>query len=368
MKKLENNKKNSKLGMIILIISLLAIISLIFFAVISKSYLAPVDKNNDSYIEFTVKSGWGKNTIADELEKAGLIKNALFFKFYIKFNAHKELYAGTYNISKSMDVNEIIALLNSNKSLENESVTITFIEGKRITDYASLIAKTFNYPENEVLEKAKDPEFIKKLIKTYSFITDSVLNEKIYYPIEGYLFPDTYSFKKTATIEEIFDKMIKTMSDKLKVYEDEINVANLNMHELLTLASIVELEGANSNDRAGVAGVFYNRINAGWSLGSDVTTYYAVKKDFTKDLSLNDLKSCNGYNTRAESTCPIIGLPVGPIASPSLASITAVIEPEVHDYYYFVADKNKKTYFNKTYTEHDKTIKTLKTEGLWYEY
>ena len=112
----------------------------------------------------------------------------------------------------------------------------------------------------------------------------------------------------------------------------------------------------------------YFIINSNETLGSDVTTYYGVKKDFSKDLSYSNLKACNGYNTRSESSCPIIGLPVGPIASPSFASISAVIEPEEHDYYFFVADKNKKTYFTKTYSEHTKTVSKLKKDGLWYEY
>ena len=85
----------------------------------------------------------------------------------------------------------------------------------------------------------------------------------------------------------------------------------------------------------------------------------------SRDLSYNDLNSCNGYNTRG--TC-VKGLPVGPICSPGLSSISAVIEPDNHDYYYFVADKNKKTYFSKNGVEHEKTVSNLKSEGLWYTY
>ena len=175
-------------------------------------------------------------------------------------------------------------------------------------------------------------------------------------------------FKKNATIDDIVNKLLKTMEQKLEVYKKEIDLSKYSVHELLTLASIVELESGGAEDRAGVAGVFYNRLNRNEPLGSDVTTYYGVNKDFSKDLSNNNLKSCNGYNTRAESSCPIYGLPVGPICSPSLASIAAVIEPEEHDYYYFVADKNKKTYFSKTYSEHVKKVSSLKQVGLWYNY
>ena len=100
-------------------------------------------------------------------------------------------------------------------------------------------------------------------------------------------------------------------------------------------------------------------------LGSDVTTYYAVNKDFSAYLTKSDLNSCNGYNTRGDC---VKGLPVGPICNMSLSSIAASIEPNKNDYYYFVADKNKKTYFSKNYSEHEETIATLKSEGKWYEY
>ena len=161
---------------------------------------------------------------------------------------------------------------------------------------------------------------------------------------------------------------VKRQNSASLLDKDDLSVAEYTIHEMLTLASIIELEGSTSDDRAGVAGVFYNRLKTGEPLGSDVTTYYGSKKDFSRDLSKANLKDCNGYNTRAESSCPILGLPVGPICSPSLASISATIEPEEHDYYFFVADKNKKTYFSKTYSEHVSTVAKLKKDGLWYEY
>lgn len=346
----------------------LIVIFLATFLICSNIYLSPIDDKNDEIIEFVVESGSSKNKIAENLEKEGLIRSALFFKFYIKFNIDKELYAGTYNLTKSMSVDEIIEVLNSNKSLENEGISVTFIEGKRLSTYVTKISEVFGYDEEEIYNILEDKDFIESLKTKYWFITDDIDNEKIYYPLEGYLFPDTYEFNKSATIEDIITKMISTLGTKLEVYKDEIEISDLSIHEIMTLASIVELEGANSDDRAGVAGVFYNRLAGGWTLGSDVTTYYGVKKNFSKDLTYKDLKTCNGYNTRAESTCQIIGLPVGPIASPGLSSISAAIEPEQSDYYYFVADKNKKTYFNKTYGEHSKTVASLKKEGLWYEY
>lgn len=364
-------KKRSKFGVnrIVLIVLGIFIFILLGVVIASDYYLSPVDKKNDEIVKFEISNGTGKNAIADKLEEAGLIRSANVFKIYIKLNIGKELYAGTFNLSKSMNVKEIIEVLGDSKnSLENEVITVQFIEGKRLTDYAKVIESNFGYSVDEVISFVDSDEFVDKMIKNYDFITEEVKQEGIYHPLEGYLFADTYDFRKNASIEEIITKMISTMGKKLDIYKDDINLSKYSVHELLTLASIVELEGASSDDRAGVAGVFYNRVEAGWTLGSDATTYYAVGKDFSKDLSKSNLKSCNKYNTRSENTCSFTGLPIGPIDSPSLNSINAVMEPTEHNYYYFVADKYKKTYFASTYKEHTQIVSSLKSEGLWYEY
>lgn len=362
--KIEKNKIDAIVSKILLALTILAVISLLIFIGVSIYFLSPVNKNSDKMIMFEVESGWSKIKIADKLEEAGLIKNAFFFKFYMKINEH-EMYAGTYNLSKSMTVDEIIKILGSGDSFENETVTITFIEGKRLTDYVKKISEEFVIDEDEIHAKLKDKKYLESLIEQYWFLTDDILNEEVYYPLEGFLFPDTYIIKKSSTIEEIIGKMLSTMDNKLSIYKDEVAVADYSIYEIVTLASIIELEGSESDDRAGVAGVFYNRLKDNWTLGSDVTTYYGAKKDFSTDLTWTELKECNPYNTRGDCAP---GLPIGPIASPSFASITASIEPTIHEYYYFVADKHKKTYFNITEADHDKEIRRLKSEGLWYEY
>ena len=135
----------------------------------------------------------------------------------------------------------------------------------------------------------------------------------------------------------------------------------------MTLASIVELEGKYDNDRSMIAGVFNNRLKSGQNLGSDVTTYYAEKIDnYSRDLRKSELNSCNKYNTR--STCMAGKLPVSPICNPGLESIVAAFEPTNHNYYYFVADKNGKTYFTKTEREHNNKCNQLKRDGLWINY
>ena len=161
--------------------------------------------------------------------------------------------------------------------------------------------------------------------------------------------------------------MLDKMEEVLDPFKEEIENSNYTVHELLTLASVVETEGMNDNDRKDVASVFYNRLKNNISLGSDVTTYYSVKANMgDRDLYLSEINAKNPYNTRGPG---MEGkLPVGPICSIGKASIEAAIEPNTTDYLFFVADKNGKLYFTKTNAEHEQIIEKLQSEGMWYEY
>ena len=344
-----------------------------------KSYMVYTDHDKDAdgkekvYASIFDPNGLDKNIYPIESEKEWLticnilnklIKNDLTASIYVKLNKVTNLQAGTYTLNDDLSLKEILTKFQKGDVLKDE-ITMTFVEGKRLTYFAEVITNNTDYTKEEVLKVASDKTFLEDLINKYWFVTNDILNSKIYYPLEGYLFPDTYSFKKDASIEGILTTLVASLGKKLEPYKTEIVASKFSVHEILTLASIVELEGANSNDRAGVAGVFYNRINAGWTLGSDVTTYYAEQKGFDEELTMNAYNSCNAYNTRG--TC-FTGLPVGPICSSGLESLKATIEPESGNYYYFVADKNKKTYFMSTSTEFQQKINELKRDNLWYTY
>lgn len=351
-----------------LIIILILIIVVIAFLIGIYFYgLTPVSKKNDVKL-FTISSGTSKITIVDNLKEAGLIKSKISLYIYVGLHRDFNLQAGKYELSPNMSAKEIIKKLDAGKIKEEKNTfNITFIEGKRLTAYAKQIAEATNVEEEEVLNILSDKEYLQELIEKYWFLTEDILKDGIYYPLEGYLFPSTYEFYKNSTTKDIIKVMLDTLGSKLKTYEETINNSGKSIHEILTLASVVELEGANSDDRSGVAGVFYNRLKAGDSLGSDVTTYYAARKDFSTDLRWSEINDCNnGYNTRG--SCNRGKLPIGPICSPSITSLVSAINPEEHDYYYFVADKNKKTYFTKTYQEHVSKVNELKSAGLWFTY
>ena len=292
-----------------------------------------------------------------------MIRSDLAYKIYVKTHSTGTLKKGIYDLREDMSVKDIIDTLSGD--YKDDHITITFKEGINMRKIASIIASNTDNTEDDVYNLLSDRNYLNSLIDNYWFITDEILDDRIYYPLEGYLFPDTYKFSYGVSVKDIFKAMLDQMDLKLSNYKNQINNSGYSVHKLLTLASIVELEAGTSHERNGVASVFYNRINAGWTLGSDVTTYYAARKDFDVDLTRAELDECNAYNTRG--TC-FTGLPVGPISSPSLESIDGVMNPTVSDYYYFVADKNGNTYFTKSDSEHLATIARLKREGLWFVY
>ena len=351
-----------------IIISLVLTVILVFlgFNVLLKINTSAPSKDSKN-ISFTVKEGSTYLTVANSLKENKLIKSEFWYKIYLKLN-HKSDYlqAGIYNINTNMSVDEILKVF-KNGSKSDSELSITFKEGINVRKFIKLVTENTNINEEEILEFLNNKEELDKLISSYWFLTDEIKNDKLYYSLEGYLYPDTYSVMENGSIKDIIVSMLNNLELKLEPYKEQIKTSKYTFHELLTLASIIELEASNSDDRNGVAGVFYNRLNGGWSLGSDVTTYYASKVDLSeRDLYQSEIDEYNDYNTRHPKMAG--KLPVGPICNPSIKSIEASLNPTSHNYYYFVADKNKKTYFSKTDSEHLNTIVKLKNSGLWYSY
>lgn len=352
-----------KLFISFLVFSTVLIIGFIGAFFIFRGELRASDSSSEETIIFNIESGTPTSVIIKNLKIDNLIRNEMALKIYSKIHPGVPK-AGRYEFKKSMSAISIYRdIINGNVS--NQTTWITFVEGKRLSYIAEQISNKFDISKEEVENLMDNREFIASLIAKYDVLTEEILAEGIYHPLEGYLFPDTYEFLSDASVENIIEKMVATLDARISGYKTEIAESGKSIHEILTLASIVELEGAHSDDRSGIAGVFANRLKNGGTLGSDVTTYYAVGKDFSVDLTWTDLNSCNGYNTRGNC---VKGLPIGPIASPGIESIIAAIHPAEHDYYYFVADKNGKTYFSKNDTEHRNTVDDLKAKGLWYVY
>ena len=351
-----------KVGKFLLFLLLLIIVLILIAIGIYKYETSPVSNNTDPKI-ITVDEGDNYFTIASKLKEQNLIRSETFYKIYLKFASPSSLLNGDYELNEAMSVRDIVKVLSDKDSSKNSTIKLTFREGLNITQMAKIVEEKTNIKSSEFINKIADKTYLEELQNDYWFLTDDIYNSEIYYPLEGYLYPDTYHFLPSEIdIDTIIRKILDNTEEKLNPYKNQLQNGTYKVHQILTLASIVELEAVSDSDRAMVAGVLYNRLNDGWSLGCDATTYYAAKKSMTERLTQSDLTACNGYNTRCTS---MIGLPVGPIDNPSISSIKAALEPTKNDYYYFVADTNKKVYFTKNANEHDQIIAELKDEGIW---
>lgn len=343
---------------------ILIVIAVLSGVLIYNINIGSVSKKSEE-VTFTVNENETFSTLSDDLKKENLIKSEFFYKIYIKLNKPNNLQKGIYKLNRNMGVSDIVKML-GNGTTYSESIRLTFREGLNMRKIINVITTNTNIKEQDILNKLNDKAYLDKLITNYWFLKADIKNNDIYYSLEGYLYPDTYEFKKDAKIEDIIETMLDNTEKKLEKYKNNFFNSKYTVHQIMTLASIVELESVG-NDRNGVAGVFYNRLNNNWSLGSDVTTYYGAKVDMSeRDLYKAEIDTYNAYNTRSSKMAG--KLPVGPICNPSIISIEATLNPTSSNYFYFVADKNKKTYFTKTYNEHLNLVAKLKKEGLWYEY
>lgn len=353
----------NKLVRIVLILLVMLVAIVIVGLVDFKINISPVSSESTE-VQFEVNEKVTYYTLGKELYEKNLIKSEFWYKVYIKLTKPTKLEVGKYILNKNMSVKDIINLLSGGSTKNDNAVNITFKEGVNIRKIAKLISEKTNNSYEDVLNTVSDQSYLNELINTYWFLTSDILNSKIYYPLEGYLFPETYQVLKTNTVKEIFKVMLDQTDRVLTKYKSYIDASSYSIHQLVTLASIVELEAGNADDRAGVAGVFYNRLTAGWALGSDVTTYYGSKiDDFSYSLTSKEVNDCtNSYNTRCSY---LSGLPIGPIASPGEESFKSTFIPEKHNYYYFVADCSGKTYLNYSSSGHESTISTLKANNNW---
>ncbi len=358
-------KRKLKLKVKILLIAIIGLASVLIISASSYLLLSrPVDKDSTATIEVTIKSGMRTKEIARLLKDRGLIRSETVFAIATKLNSRRTLKAATYQFQRNMSLNEIIDILTNGSRYNPDLIRITFKEGEALKKYAIEIETYTDNTYEDVINTVSDRNYLQELINKYWFLTDEILNTDLYFGLEGYLFPDTYEFSnKKVTVKKIIETMLNRMETELNSYKDKIDSSGRTPHQILTLASMLELEGKQKDDRSMIAGVFNNRLNSNMNLGSDVTTYYALQKEMKKDLTKKEFATINPYNTRASN----MGgkLPVGPICNPSAVSIDSSINPKDNDYLFFVADKKGKIYYAKTEAEHNSLVSDIKEAGNW---
>lgn len=297
------------LKIILLLVIILSIIAAIVLPIANVIYWAKPGKE----ISITIKQGEGTREISKNLKDAGAIKSSLAFNVYV-YSRHLLLQSGYYKIKSSMSLADIAAMINEGRI---EEYVITIPEGWRTTQIEDLLVAKGVTSKGEFMKIAASKE--------------------------GYLFPDTYRFPLDADAETIF----KALTDNFSKKTNGLNVTKKD----LIIASIVEREAKNDEERSQIAAVYLNRLKIGMRLEADPTIQYG-KGDWGP-ITKNDYKNfINAYNTYL-----IDGLPPTPICNPGIKSIEAALNPAEHDYLFFFHQTNGEAIFSKTYQEHLDNLK-----------
>ena len=367
-KPVKKKKKSRLKGFLVTVLVLLILLGAggFFGLRYAESALQPVDPSSKQYMTVQIPDGSNAQEIGSTLEKSGVIKNGLVFTLYVKYKNYNELKSGYYNLQKSMSVEDVIKELQKGGTPEPQEVTLaslTIPEGYTLEQIAQTVGQLqgdFKEPltAEAFLAKVQDENFIAQEVTKYPNLLESLpaKDSGVRYRLEGYLFPATYTIKESTTVESLIDEMLAAMDKNLSGHYATIKEKNLTVNELLTIASLVEKEGAKTEDRKLIAGVFYNRLNLGMPLQSNIAILYAEGK-LGQNISLSDDAAIDTSIDSPYNVYTKVGLMPGPVDSPSLDAIESSINQTKSDYLYFVANvQDGKVYYATTREEHDRNV------------
>lgn len=306
------------IALLVLPVILLAL-GLYWFYVSSQSV-----SSDKSFKDFLIVKGSGASVIGNKLYKEGLVKSPLAFKIYVQVTGKSgKIQAGEYRLTPSFNLFQLVDQLGRGPA----EIWVTIPEGLRREEIAQKFADSLG----------KDDTFVKE------FLVNSAGEE-------GYLFPDTYLFPKTASASAVVGKMTRTFESKT------LNL-NLTKNDVI-LASLIERETKTKEERPIVAGIILNRLNAGWPLQIDASVQYAVgdKNNWWPILTKDDLSINSPYNSYK-----FAGLPPTPIANAGLTSLQAAANPTQTDYWYYIHASDGQIYYAKTLSEHNENIRKYLT-------
>lgn len=303
--------------------------------------LEPPDSQDETPVVIEIPSGASVVQIADTLHQSGLVQNPTVFRYYSRYlGLDGQMRPGEYQLSRSMKPEEILARLTRGEVVQYR---FTVPEGLTVVEMANHLAAQGLVDRDRLIAVANEAAGL-----VADFLPPDV---DLRYPLEGYLFPDTYQHRRDIGAEEIVELMVTRFRQVMKPeYLQRAEALGLTVHELITLASIIEEEAAVASERAIISGVYHNRMAIGMKLDADPTVRYALEKPHAEPLLYRDLEVESPYNTYRNAT-----LPPGPISAPGEASIHAALWPESHDYFFFVAkdDGTGEHYFSHTLDEHE---------------
>lgn len=308
----------------------------------------------DAPVRVTVDRGMRAQQVAELLERHGLIRDAWLFAAWLKWTGEGSRFqAGIYEFVPGTSREEIVRKLNAGETVAPATYRFTIPEGFTIRQMADRLDKAGAVGRDEFLKAARDPSRFSEFGWVRAIPADAGIVE----PLEGYLFPDTYEMRTGSTAEDIIRRMLAELDRKLgnlpEDWMETLEERGLTLHELLTIASLIEREVAVDEERPIVSSIIANRLKKGMPLQIDATIQYVLDEPKERLLE-EDLRVDSPYNTYQNK-----GLPPGPIAAPGLKSIEAALYPAETDYLYYVTKKDGsgEHLFASTLNQHNKNIR-----------
>lgn len=298
-----------------------------------------------SDLSVKIEKGSTVGRIARELKDAGLIEYRWAFVLFAKVTGNADSFQyGTYVLNTDMDYLELVTNLQKTASFR-ATVTVMIPEGAELREIIATLDEKNVCSAEELWDAVENHPF------DYDFLQNLPEREN---RLEGYLFPDTYEFFEQSDAVTVLTKFLENFEVKFsQELRDRAQEIGMSIDEVVTLASIIEREAASDEDRATVSSVFHNRLNSTqYPLLQSCATVQYVLQERKPVLTYDDIKIDSPYNTYLYE-----GLPIGPIASPGLASIRAALYPETTDYYFFVVTADGTHIFSKTLAEHNAAVK-----------
>lgn len=364
------NKRNRRVFRIIWIVSVIIVGAMagMFFVAGIDDMLA-INRTENKSVKIEIPANPSLETVANVLEENHIIDDKNYFKMFAKFTkADDDFTQGTYEIKTNMDYEAIINFLLSSVN-RTDTVEVTIPEGRNVIEIAKLLKeKGALADENKFLELCNSNQFDDE----YSFLKDIKNADDRYYKLEGYLYPDTYTFYKNEDAENVIYRFLNNYEtrltekqdvsgyDKVTTIEEMLkkNRSNYTLDQVMIVASIIQSEAADTDDMYYISSIIYNRLNADHDmgvqyLGLDSTKFYPYRTQADVPEDARDTFE-SSYDTYTKE-----GLPAGEICNPGMNAIIAALNPKDTDYYFFCHDKDGNAYYASTIYEHNANLENI---------
>ncbi len=350
--KLKNNKNRKKINRFRNVIVTIFFILLSIFSYLTFNEITCAFKKEgvEKIVLIPEKSSILK--ISKMLGDEKIISSPILFQVYSRFKNYKNIKSGKFKLKTNMKYHDIMNVITNQENVIYDK-KITLFEGLNFFSLKEKYKDKFDINIEDVIREINSEENYKEFLFTKELKKEDLKNA--YFKMEGFVMPYTYPIKENSTAKSIAKEILKKSDEKFLELKDEIKSSNMNVWEILTLASIIQAETSDEKEMKRVSSVFHNRLKIKKRLESDVTALYSkkIEKDMKEKGLEIDKEIVDGYDTYK-----IKGLPAGPICAPSISAIEAAINPSDENFYYFYADpKTGKIYYEKDFESHKKNYK-----------